>query len=116
MNKREIGSRYEAMAVSYMQKQGMRILRRNYYCRQGEIDIIAREEPYLLFVEVKYRRNLCNGHPAEAITAAKQNRIFQAARYYLYEQQLPEDTPVRFDVVSILGSELQYIRDAFWQG
>lgn len=116
MNKRRIGSRYEAMAASYMQEHGMTILHRNYYCRQGEIDIIAREEPYLLFVEVKFRRDLRNGYPAEAVTLKKQQRMIRAARYYLYEQHLPEDTPVRFDMVFILGSELQYIRDAFWQG
>lgn len=113
LNKRQIGSKYEAMAASYMQERGMKILRRNYYCRQGEIDLIAREEPYLLFVEVKYRKNLQSGYPAEAVTPLKQRRIIQAARYYLYEQHLPEDTPVRFDVVAILGDSIQYIRNAF---
>lgn len=113
MNKRQIGSKYEAIAASYMQEHGMKILRRNYYCRQGEIDLIARDEPYLLFVEVKYRKNLQGGYPAEAVTPLKQRRIIQAARYYLYEQHLPEDTPVRFDVVAILGDNIQYIRNAF---
>lgn len=91
----------------------MSILTRNYHCRQGEVDIIAKEHPYLLFVEVKYRRNLRKGYPAEAVTMQKQKRIYQVARYYLYEHRLPEETPVRFDVVSILGTEIQYIRNAF---
>lgn len=113
MNKRQIGSEYETRTVRYMQNQGMEILQRNYRCRQGEVDIIAREDKYLLFVEVKYRKDLKKGYPAEAVTPAKQKRIRQAACYYLYEHHLPEDTPVRFDVAAILGEELQYIRNAF---
>ena len=113
MNKRVIGSNYETLAISYMQEQGIQILTRNYRCRQGEIDIVAKEEGYLLFVEVKYRKDLRSGYPAEAVTLAKQRRIYQTARYYLYENHLPENTPVRFDVVAILGKEIQYIRNAF---
>lgn len=113
MNKRQIGSKYETMAIHYMQEQGMEVLCRNYHCKQGEIDIIAKEEPYLLFVEVKYRADLKKGYPAEAVTSLKQQRILQTARYYLYEHHLPEETAVRFDVVAILGEELQYIRNAF---
>lgn len=113
MNKRAVGSEYEALAVAYMEQQGMRILERNYRCKQGEIDIVAKESQYLLFVEVKYRKNLSSGHPAEAVTPAKQQRIYQTARYYLYEHHLSEDTPVRFDVAAILGQEIQYIRNAF---
>lgn len=91
----------------------MKLLARNYQCRQGEVDIIAGEDTYLLFVEVKYRKDLRKGYPAEAVTPAKQRRIRQVARYYLYEHHLPEDTPVRFDVAAILGEEIQYIRNAF---
>ncbi|MCM1495415.1 MAG: YraN family protein [Bacteroides sp.] len=113
MNKRQIGSEYETRTLHYMKGQGMEILERNYHCRQGEVDIIARENGYLLFVEVKYRKDLQNGYPAESVTPVKQNRIRQVARYYLYEHHMPEETPVRFDVAAILGNEMQYIRDAF---
>ncbi|MBP3507017.1 MAG: YraN family protein [Lachnospiraceae bacterium] len=113
MNKRVVGSEYEALAVTYLQKQGIQILARNYRCRQGEIDIIGKENQYLLFVEVKYRKDLRAGYPAEAVTLTKQKRIYQTARYYLYENQMSEDTPIRFDVVAILGEEIQYIRNAF---
>ncbi len=113
MNKRAVGSKYELLAVDYMEEQGMRILERNYRCKQGEIDIVGKEAQYLLFVEVKYRKNTSSGYPAEAVTPAKQKRIYQIARHYLYEHHLSEDTPVRFDVVAILGQEIQYIRNAF---
>lgn len=113
MNKRLVGSEYEALAVSYMEEHGIQILARNYRCRQGEIDIVGKEDQYLLFVEVKYRKNLQAGYPSEAVTVAKQKRIYQSARYYLYENHLSEDIPIRFDVVAILGKEVQYIRNAF---
>lgn len=113
MNKRQIGKEYETRTIQYMKGQGMEILERNYHCRQGEVDIVARENSYLLFVEVKYRKDLQKGYPAEAVTPAKQKRIRQVAWYYLYEHHMPEETPVRFDVAAILGKEMQYIRDAF---
>lgn len=113
MNKRQVGNEYETKTIQYMKKQGMVILDRNYRCHQGEVDIIAREDRYLLFVEVKYRKDLQKGYPAEAVTPAKQKRIYQVARYYLYEHHMPEETPVRFDVAAILGEEMQYIRNAF---
>lgn len=113
MNKRAVGARYEALALSYMEAQGMEIVTRNYRCRQGEIDIIAREGKYLLFVEVKYRRDKQAGYPEEAVTMQKQQRIRQVAGCFLYERHLSEDTPVRFDVAAILGEDIRYIRNAF---
>lgn len=101
------------MAADYLQQQGIQVIAQNYHCKQGEIDIIASEGYYLLFVEVKYRSSLSQGYPAEAVTPAKQKKIRQVARYYLWEHRLSEDTPIRFDVVSILGEEIQYIQNAF---
>ena len=57
MNKREIGSGYEEMAAAYLIEQGYKIVVRNFSGRRGEIDIIARDGEYLVFVEVKYRRD-----------------------------------------------------------
>lgn len=113
MNKRQTGSQYEEKAAEYMKQQGYRILERNYRCRQGEIDIIAQDEAYLVFVEVKYRSSTEKGYPAEAVTERKQRIIRQVAAYYLYSRRLSEQTPVRFDVAAILGEEIQYIKNAF---
>lgn len=112
-NNRAVGRSRETLAMQYLQQQGLQILERNYCCRQGEIDIVAREAPYLVFVEVKYRTTARNGYPAEAVTEQKQYRIRQAARYYQYQHHLPENTPIRFDVVAILGTKLEHIRNAF---
>ena len=113
INKRTVGSRYEEEAAAFLQKQGFQILEKNYRDRDGEIDIIAKENGYLVFVEVKYRSSLRRGYPEEAVDGRKQARIRHAARYYLYQNRLGEDVPCRFDVVSIVGEDVRLIRDAF---
>ena len=112
-NKRATGSRYEEKAAAFLQKEGFEILERNYRDRYGEIDLIAKEGGYLVFVEVKYRKNLKNGYPQEAVHGKKQQKIRHTARYYLYKQGCPEDTPCRFDVVFVVGERIELIRNAF---
>lgn len=113
INKRTVGSRYEEKAAAFLQHMGFQILEKNYRDRYGEIDIIAREKEYLVFVEVKYRSGLHSGYPEEAVNGRKQARIRHAAQYYLYRKRLGEDVPCRFDVVSIVGEKIRLIRDAF---
>lgn len=92
------------------------MLERNYYCCFGEIDIICKDAGYLVFVEVKYRKDSRMGSPAEAIQPYKIHHIVQSAEYYLYHKGYTLDTPVRFDVVVILGREIQVIKNAFDAG
>lgn len=96
-----------------MRQQGYRILECNYRCRQGEIDIIAQDGSYLVFTEVKYRKNSKMGYPAEAVTLTKQNKIRQVAAYYIYSRKISEQTPVRFDVAAIMDDTISYIQNAF---
>lgn len=112
-NTRAVGAQYEAKAAAYLSARGITILARNFDCRRGEIDLIGSDGRYLIFFEVKYRSSQKDGMPFSAIGAVKQRRMFYAARQYLYQQCLPENTPVRFDAVGILGEELVWIRDAF---
>lgn len=112
-NNRAKGSRYEERAAAYLTQQGLTVLERNYRCRLGEIDIIARDQFWLCFVEVKYRRGTGAGYPAEAVHAVKQRRIFQTAGVYLKQHHISLHTPCRFDVISITGEEIIYIRNAF---
>lgn len=111
-NKREIGANYEKIAGEYLKKQGYQIVEYNFYSRFGEIDIIAKHQGYLVFVEVKYRENDKSGHPFEAVSVSKQRTISKCAFYYLQRYGL-QDVPVRFDVVGILGDEIQVIQNAF---
>lgn len=112
-NNREIGSRCENMAAVYLQEKGYRILEKNYRRKTGEIDLIAEKGSYLVFVEVKYRRDDRKGEPQEAVTRLKQRRIMRTAQYYMVEQKRPEDTPCRFDVIAFLGEKIQHFTNAF---
>ena len=112
-NTRAIGARYEEKAAAYLSAAGIEILARNFYCRGGEIDLIGSGGQYLIFFEVKYRRSGKDGLPFPAIGGVKRRRIFLAARQYLYRQQLPENTPLRFDAIGILGEEIIWLKDAF---
>lgn len=112
-NKREIGTRKEELAAQYLGSQGVRILERNFRCRQGEIDLIGKEEDYLVFFEVKYRKTAKKGLPEEAVDARKQQKIRYTAQYYLYQHRYSEETSCRFDVISILGDTITWMKDAF---
>lgn len=110
---RQIGAKYEQMAAEHLERSGYRIIERNYRCHIGEIDLIARDGKYLVFLEVKYRRSALSGTPAEAVGYRKQMSISKVAGYYMMCRHLSDDTPVRFDVVSILGGQVSVIRNAF---
>lgn len=113
MNKRQVGFENEYEAELYLTNSGYRIIEKNFYCKAGEIDIIAEEDGYLCFIEVKYRENTENGFPEEAVDLRKIKRITRSAVFYMTKHGLPEDCPVRFDVVSILGKDISVIKNAF---
>lgn len=113
MNKRQIGNHYEDIAVRYLTEKGYQVLERNYRIRTGEIDIIARDGKYLVFVEVKYRANERRGKALEAVDFRKQKVIFRTAQVYLHQNGMGTETPCRFDVVGITGDEIVHIKDAF---
>ena len=77
------GSRGELLAAGYLRRQGYTILRTNWRCRRGEIDIIARDGATLVFVEVRTRRSTNLGSPEESVTPAKQRRLAELAQTYL---------------------------------
>lgn len=112
-DKRAVGREKEALAESYLKEQGYKILQKNSYSYFGEIDLVAKDGIYLAFVEVKYRKTQKRGYALEAITQKKRQRIYNTAKYYLYQNQIPLDTPCRFDVVAIQGQEIQLIKNAF---
>ncbi|RGX94237.1 YraN family protein [Roseburia sp. OF03-24] len=112
-----MGAAYEKTAGEYLQTKGYEILQYNFRCRMGEIDIIAKDQGYLVFIEVKYRRNSRCGRPAEAVTPKKQRTISKVASYYLLTHGCGMDTPCRFDVAAVSGDEVELIKNAFeYQG
>ena len=112
MNRRRLGTEYEQKAALWLEGQGYRILEKNFRGGGGEIDLIAREGEYLVFVEVKYRKDTEKGRGAEAVGAGKQRRIIRAARAYLAGHYTYEDIPCRFDVVSFCGEKAELIKNA----
>ncbi len=101
MNEKQLeGKIGEDKAEIYLKEQGYKILCRNFRCMQGEIDIIAREENTIVFVEVKTRTSTKYGEAREAVDKRKQKHIYQSARYYLYQNK-KESSNVRIDVIEV---------------
>lgn len=113
MNNRAVGTKFEQEAAVYLMKNGYQILENNFRCKIGEIDLIAKNEGYLCFIEVKYRSGLSKGYPAEAINLNKIRKITRTAEFYMLLHKIPQDTPCRFDAVVILDREIALIKNAF---
>ncbi len=106
MNKRGFGSIGENMAADYLESIGFKIIARNYRCgRLGEIDIIAVENEFICFIEVKTRTSNLYGSPIEAINFNKQRKIISVAWSYIKQHNM-NGSNMRFDVVEVIGKKL----------
>ncbi|MGB9613099.1 MAG: YraN family protein [Candidatus Margulisiibacteriota bacterium] len=94
------GLKGEEIAAKYLEQLGYKILERNFHSQQGEIDLIACDGEFLVFVEVKNYSFRSFGKPAASIRKSKKESIIHAARYYLYKNKI-KGINCRFDVVSI---------------
>ena len=112
---RYIGHLYEHYAALYLQMHGLRLQRRRFHCRFGEIDLIMRDKQSYVFVEVRFRQNWHYGCGLESINAAKRRRIIKTAAWFMQQQTGNQDC--RFDVVSISRPRLwpciTWIQNAF---
>ena len=118
MESRGLGAFGEDRAVSYLRRRGYTILERNFRCRQGEIDIIAKKRQYLVFAEVKLRKGTGYGEAREFVTAAKQERIRTTAALWLSRHET--ELQPRFDVLEVYAPEgergrvrVEHIENAF---
>ena len=118
MDTRHLGQYGEEQAVRFLRRKGYRIVERNFRCRQGEIDIIARRRTILAFVEVKLRRDASHGEAREFVTARKQERVRAAAELWLSQHETPLQP--RFDVVEVYAPrgedgpvQIRHIENAF---
>jgi putative endonuclease len=98
--RQELGLQGEQLACDELQRRGYAIVERRYRKRSGELDIVARHGDYLVFIEVKARRDRSFGDPEEAVTAQKQQKMVWMATDFLTRHSL-HNTPCRFDVVAI---------------
>lgn len=115
--RRSLGERGEGAACGFLKERGYAILEKNYKCKVGEVDVIARRGGRIAFIEVKTRTSSQRGAPQEAVDLRKQEKIFKVAQWYLKERRLA-NVPVAFDVVALLWKEgrlpeIRLIADAF---
>lgn len=102
-----VGKNGEDEAVEYLKSKGYYILERNFMCMQGEIDVIAVDKNYIVFVEIKSRTNMEYGLPSESVTRKKLKHILRAAQYYLYIKNF-ENQDIRIDVIEVYLKENKY--------
>lgn len=114
---RQIGDRGEDIAAAYLESKDWIIIDRNYFFEKAEVDIVATDRNYIIFVEVKTRSGTYFGRPEEHVTPAKEKNIKKAAEAWVYERKM-ETAVVRFDIVSIVQSgneapDITHFEDAF---
>lgn len=102
----------EKLAQEYVNRLGYTIIATNFKTKFGEVDIIAKDKEVVVFIEVKYRYSLKYGRPSEAVTPFKQNKIRSVAEFYIQKYNL-YNSYIRFDVLEIVGSDINYIFNAF---
>lgn len=103
----------EAEAITFLEKEGYKILKTNYKTSLGEIDIIAKDKDNrIIFVEVKARNSVRFGYPREAVNLKKQQTIRRCAEFYLKINGLA-GAYVRMDVIEILNKQITHIKGAF---
>ena len=103
-----LGKIGEQKACKYLKIKGYYILERNFRCKMGEIDIIAKDKNEIVFVEVKTRTSFKYGIPCEAINYCKRKHISRVARYYILKNSL-EDDVIRFDAIEVIVKDKYYI-------
>ena len=96
---KDLGDFGEYVAADFLEAKGYRILEKNFQVKGGELDIIAETRDFLIFVEVKTRKNEKYGAPADAVDWRKQQHLLTAARAYLYKH--PTQKEIRFDVIEV---------------
>lgn len=116
-NALDTGRSIEDLAVEYLQNAGIITLHRNFRCKYGEVDIIAKDQTTLVFIEVRYRKNAAFGHPMETVTFNKQQKIIATAQYFLLIRNWANTLACRFDVIAVLPAQnkfnIEWIKDAF---
>ncbi len=115
IDRRQIGQHAEARAAQFLLAAGLVLLHRNYLCRRGELDIVARHGLTLVVAEVRLRTSARYGGAAASITRSKQRRIVCATRHLLARYPSLQRLPVRFDALLVPPDEgpIEWLRGAF---
>lgn len=109
------GAAIEHIAAQWLGRQGLTLITQNHHVKGGELDLVMRDGDILVFIEVKHRTTTRYGHPLEAVTYQKQQRLVRAARLYLARGG--DSSPCRFDILAITGKppnlDFQWVKAAF---
>ena len=108
LEKQELGKIGESLATLFLESLEYKIIERNFRCKQGEIDIIAKDKNEFVFIEVKTRSSFKFGLPSEAVNSIKQKHIYNSTKYYLYLHHL-ENQYIRFDVIEVLFKNNKFL-------
>ncbi len=112
-NTRKIGGSEEDRASAFLEGRGCTIIKRNFRCSAGEIDVIYSDGGTVCFGEVKFRENLKNGLPEEAVDKRKQRKICRASDHFRMMNALDESLSYRFDVLSLTPGSIKWLKNAF---
>lgn len=112
-NNRQVGNIVEKKAIDFLINKGYSIITTNYQKKVGEIDIIAKKDTYIFFIEVKYRKDINKGYPREAVSLKKQYKIKNTALCYIEENNL-NNVDFCFDVIEVIGNDITHIENAFY--
>ena len=118
-NRTNKGRAAEEIACNHLKKNGLKLIDKNFYSRYGEVDLIMQDQETLVFIEVRYRKNLDYGGALESVTPSKQKKIQTTALFYMQKKGGEHNT--RFDVVAITGTDInnqnklsiEWIQNAF---
>lgn len=117
MDRKKSGMDAERTAERFLNRNGLKTLLRNAYCRMGEIDLVMQEQDTIVFVEVRKRSHSAYGGAAQSVNYRKQRKLIQTARYLMLSHPKWSERPCRFDVIAFeAGSDITdptWYRDAF---
>ena len=114
--RKQVGNKGESLAEDYIKRKGYKIIQRNYRCRLGEIDIIAKDDDTIVFIEVRTKQNENFGSPQDSVTSTKMSKISKTALSFIQEKNL-SGFSYRFDFIAITFSQgkpnIEHIENAF---
>ena len=113
------GRKAEKQAEDFLKDQGLSLIKKNFFCKAGEVDLIMNDNGEIVFVEVRARKTKTHGSAAESIDSKKQQKICKSARFFLHENPQYHNNNCRFDVIVFnqfeqKGVKVEWLKDAFW--
>jgi len=110
----ERGREAERLALTFLQKQGLRLLAQNWRCSSGELDLVMRDKDSVVFIEVRYRRSNRFGGAAQSVDSHKQRKLARSAQQFLQQNPALNNQTCRFDVIALgEAAQPQWIKNAF---